>query len=72
MGKEKRGGSAGDGIQGGFEDLSVSSVLTSHSALVTNNRLRGLQHSATPQEIDDVEAYLKERIPDIGDKPSKA
>lgn len=24
---------------------------------------RGLQHSADPQEIDDLEAYLKERLP---------
>jgi len=30
----------------------------------------GLQHSATPEEIDDVEKYLNERIPPQGDKTS--
>ncbi|KAK3690604.1 hypothetical protein LTR37_019100 [Vermiconidia calcicola] len=29
---------------------------------------RGLQHSASPEEIDDLERYLKERIPDQGEK----
>lgn len=29
---------------------------------------RGLPHSADPSEIDHLEAYLKERIPDEGDK----
>lgn len=28
---------------------------------------RGLEHSATPEEIDDVEKYLNERIPPVGD-----
>jgi hypothetical protein len=31
---------------------------------------RGLQHSADPEEIDDVEKYLNERIPPVGDKPT--
>jgi len=31
---------------------------------------KGLQHSADPEEIDDVEKYLTERIPPIGDKES--
>lgn len=34
------------------------------------NSLRGLVHSADPEEIDDVENYLKERIPPLGDKES--
>ena len=29
---------------------------------------RGLPHSAAPQEIDDLETYLKGRIPDMGDE----
>lgn len=29
---------------------------------------RGLEHSAAPEEIDDVEAYLNQRIPAVGDK----
>ncbi|KAL1311337.1 hypothetical protein AAFC00_001513 [Neodothiora populina] len=32
----------------------------------------GLPHSADPEEIDHLELYLKERIPDLGDKASKA
>jgi len=31
---------------------------------------RGLEHSATPEEIDDVEKYLNERIATVGDKPT--
>jgi hypothetical protein len=31
---------------------------------------RGLQHSADPEEIDDVEKYLNERIPSEGEKPT--
>ncbi|KAI4727556.1 Phospholipase/carboxylesterase [Aureobasidium sp. EXF-10728] len=30
---------------------------------------KGLPHSAAPQEINDLERYIKERIPDLGDKP---
>jgi len=30
----------------------------------------GLEHSALPEEIDDVEKYLNERIPPVGDKPT--
>ena len=29
---------------------------------------KGLEHSAVPEEIDDIEAYLNERIPPLGDK----
>jgi hypothetical protein len=29
-----------------------------------------LQHSANPEEIDDVEKYLNEMIPPVGDKPT--
>ena len=31
---------------------------------------KGLQHSADPEEIDDVEKYLSERIPPLGDNGS--
>jgi hypothetical protein len=31
---------------------------------------RGLRHSADPEEIDDVERYLNERIPPEGEKPT--
>ena len=30
----------------------------------------GLEHSADPDEIDDVEKFLNERIPPVGDKPT--
>lgn len=30
---------------------------------------KGLPHSAAPQEINDLERYIKERVPDLGDKP---
>jgi dienelactone hydrolase len=36
----------------------------------TNKACRGLEHSADPEEIDDVEKYLNERIPPTGDKAS--
>ena len=29
---------------------------------------RGLTHSAAPQEVDDLETWLKARIPDLGEK----
>jgi hypothetical protein len=31
---------------------------------------RGLEHSADPDEIDDVEKFLNERIPAVGDRPT--
>ncbi|KAH6711011.1 putative acyl-protein thioesterase 1 [Leptodontidium sp. MPI-SDFR-AT-0119] len=31
---------------------------------------KGLEHSALPEEIDDVEKYLNERIPPVGEKPA--
>jgi len=31
---------------------------------------KGMEHSACPEEIDDVEKYLNERIPEVGDKPT--
>ena len=33
---------------------------------------RGLPHSAHPDEIDHLEAYLKQRIPDQGDKAGQS
>jgi hypothetical protein len=32
--------------------------------------LSGLEHSATPEEIDDVEKFLNSSIPPLGDKAS--
>ena len=32
----------------------------------TNNERSGMEHSACPEEMDDLEAYLKERIPPQG------
>ena len=31
---------------------------------------RGMEHSACPEEVDDVEKFLNERIPEVGDKPT--
>jgi len=31
---------------------------------------KGLPHSAAPEELDDLEKYLKQRIPDEGDSGS--
>jgi hypothetical protein len=54
-----------------FEDVSVRILLHSCSK---GYRLiichRGLEHSADPEEIEDLETYLKERIPPLGEKPS--
>ncbi len=36
---------------------------------IANALDRGLEHSALPEEIDDVEKYLNARIPPVGDKP---
>ncbi|EOD52397.1 acyl-protein thioesterase 1 [Neofusicoccum parvum] len=33
---------------------------------------QGLPHSADPEEIDDLEAYLRERLPPLGDKEDAA
>jgi predicted esterase len=33
---------------------------------------RGLPHSAAPQEIEDLAAFLKARIPEVGDKKDGA
>jgi predicted esterase len=30
---------------------------------------KGLPHSAAPEEINDLERYIKARVPDLGDKP---
>lgn len=32
----------------------------------------GLAHSADPKEIDDLEAYIQQRLPPMGDEGSKA
>jgi len=37
---------------------------------VTFKSYPGLPHSAAPEEIEDLAQYLKERIPDLGDKGS--
>jgi dienelactone hydrolase len=36
----------------------------------TNKENRGLEHSADPEEIDDVEKFLNDTIPPLGDQPS--
>lgn len=51
----------------GVEDVSVSlEYYIDFEIILIRNR--GLQHSATPEEIDDVEKYLTARIPPIGEK----
>jgi len=53
-------------VEGGFQDLPVCAW-----ALVLNERVlihcSGLAHSAAPKEIDDLEKYLQERLPPVGD-----
>ncbi|WPG97712.1 Hypothetical protein R9X50_00049300 [Acrodontium crateriforme] len=39
---------------------------------VTFKSYRGLPHSAAPEEIDDLEAFLNSRIPPLGQKEAKA
>jgi hypothetical protein len=46
----------------------ISEKCAGESELICVNR--GLEHSAAPEEIDDVEKYLNERIPALGDKPT--
>jgi len=48
--------------------MLTAQLLKQEGYKVTLKMYRGLEHSATPEEIDDVEKYLNERIPAIGDK----
>ena len=34
------------------------------------NTYKGLAHSAEPKEMDDVEAFIQQRLPPLGDKPA--
>jgi predicted esterase len=43
----------------------TAEVLKGEGWKVELKMYRGLQHSADPQEIDDVEKYLNERIPPV-------
>ncbi|TVY84436.1 Acyl-protein thioesterase [Lachnellula suecica] len=46
----------------------TAEVLRKEGWNVTLKTYPGLEHSAAPEEIDDVEKYLNERIPEMGDK----
>jgi predicted esterase len=46
----------------------TAEVLKASGWKVNLKMYSGLEHSADPAEIDDVETYLKERIPPLGDK----
>lgn len=46
----------------------TADVLRAEGWTVDLHMYRGLEHSADPKEIDDLETYLNERIPPIGDK----
>ena len=72
MGYQECEGVEAFGLEGGFKDVQVSAYCFTQEALMRLIRLRfrGLEHSATPEEIDDVEKFLKETIPAIGDKTS--
>lgn len=48
--------------------MMTSKILGEMGFQVQLKMYRGLQHSAAPEEIDDVEKYLNERIPALGDK----
>jgi len=50
----------------------TSEVLKDWGYKVNLKMYRGLQHSADPDEIDDLENYLKERIPAKGDSATAA
>jgi len=50
----------------------TAKVLKDWSYKVDLKMYRGLEHSADPDEIDDLEKYLNERIPAQGDKASAA
>ncbi len=39
---------------------------------VNFNTYKGLAHSAEPKEMDDLEAYIRERLPPLGGKASSA
>ncbi len=51
---------------------STAEKLKSWGYEVDFKTYRGLPHSAAPQEIDDLEQYLRQRIPDLGDGGGKA
>ncbi|CAC9890035.1 unnamed protein product [Aureobasidium pullulans] len=48
---------------------ATSKVLQEWGWNVDFKTYKGLPHSAAPQEINDLERYIKERVPDLGDKP---
>lgn len=46
----------------------TAEILKKEGLNVNLKMYKGLQHSADPDEIDDVENYLNERIPPLGDR----
>ncbi|MCJ1259290.1 hypothetical protein MMC24_007126 [Lignoscripta atroalba] len=51
----------------------TAKVLSDWGWKVDFRTYKGLVHSADPEEIDDLESYLRERLPPLGDDtPSKA
>jgi len=51
-----------------FVFISLSDLRKTKGLGLIGNR--GLEHSADPEEIDDVERFLNESIPPVGDQPS--
>lgn len=47
-------------------------VLNTMGLNVTRKVYKGLAHSASLEELDDVEAFLRERLPGLGDKAGTA
>lgn len=50
--------------------LQTAQALRDMGWTVNFNTYQGLAHSADPQEIDDLEAYIAERLPPQGDQAS--
>jgi predicted esterase len=52
--------------------LRTAEALRDMDYKVDFHTYKGLEHSAEPEEMDDVEAYIQERLPPLhdGEKPS--
>lgn len=52
--------------------LKTAETLRDMGWNVNFNTYAGLVHSAEPREMDDLEAFIRERLPPLGDKPASS
>lgn len=46
-------------------------AIEEHSRSLSDQKYSGLAHSAAPEEMDDVEKFLQEKLPPKGDKAAE-